>query len=104
MKLIVFLILIVHLHSDRSSANNLQYLSSNAEIEKLFVYDENEYSITSFERTYGDFHCKELQEDIVDCTIRVKSDDTDLKITFEDVSLFTCAKLKVGSWWNNTFN
>lgn len=39
----------------------------------------------------------------VDCTIRVKTDDMDVEITFHDISRWDCVKLKVGSWWNRLF-
>jgi len=105
MRLILFLLLSVNLHYDLSIANGVHDIFSNVDIENLLVTDGNiKDSITSFDCRTSDSNFIKLQEELVDCTIRIKSDDTDLKITFEDVSLFTCAKLKVGSWWNNTFN
>lgn len=41
--------------------------------------------------------------EMVDCTVRIKNEDMDLKITVHDISLYECAKLKVGVWWYQTF-
>lgn len=41
---------------------------------------------------------------LVDCTIRIKNDNgTDLKITFHDISLFECAKIKIGKFFRDVF-
>lgn len=66
-----------------------------------------EYHTHSFDILEKSFKCANSEnelDEIVDCTIRIKTEDMDIEVTFEDVSLWTCAKLKVGNWWNNTFN
>lgn len=77
-------------------SDNIHY-SAVAETHQNYTYDAVDES----------FRCAKSERDLdelLDCTIRIRTDDMDIEVTFEDVSLWTCAKLKVGNWWNNTFN
>ncbi|MEX0722124.1 MAG: hypothetical protein WD059_15710 [Balneolaceae bacterium] len=56
--------------------------------------------------TTQNFACgSESQLNLVlrDCTVTMKGDNYELEVTFYDVSWWTCTKLKIGTWWNNTF-
>lgn len=40
----------------------------------------------------------------IDCTLTFKNDDgTNLEVTFHDISVYQCAKMKIGKWIQETF-
>lgn len=40
----------------------------------------------------------------IDCTLTFKNDDgTSFELTFHDISIYQCAKMKVGKWLKETF-
>jgi len=87
-----------NLNSDNSATSGLNtYISQ---------FDENNKNVNPSD--YMNNQSKALiidknKVEMVDCTVRIKNEDMDLKITVHDISLYQCAKLKVGVWWHQTF-
>jgi len=87
--LITLLLTLVFATTGNIKANNIQsdsYLTENQSIHTVNIQSSYESSLRT------------------DCTLKFESDDgTSLEVTFHDISIYQCAKMKIGKWIHETF-
>lgn len=60
----------------------------------------NEYQLLKTAKTQS-YYGSSLR---TDCTLTFKNEDgTNLEVTFHDISVYQCAKMKIGKWIKETF-
>lgn len=76
---------------------------TSGDIETNYANDEKSVAVNQLHNTAIEqsYYGSSLR---TDCKLTFKNEDgTNLEVTFHDISIFQCAKLKIGKWINETF-